>query len=348
MRQRLMKPVNMLLLLSLLAAPVMAAEESNDSTAQVKGYGHGVMQSDVGNNVEFQLDSFNKQDPVFTNWQQDDSIYLDKLEPQVEIQQVTRKNVTTKKLTDVVPPIRFQSGEADIPPEYVAMIRKVLREMRDRINVRLHFVGHSDNAQLIGDAKQKYGDNLGLSKERAGTTAEFFQRALDLPPEAISYEGIGDTKPIASNDTEQGRAQNRRVEVQVWYDEVSEELVDKEVQVQPQLKRIKVCRVETVCMVRYKDGHSRRAKLKNLVPPLHYDDDTVTDIPEKYLNQLRQALRNLQDKDHVQLRFIGYTDDNPLSGRDKRIYGDHVGLSKANARRVSLAVQDALQLPAEA
>jgi flagellar motor protein MotB len=339
-----MKPVNALLLLSLFVAPVVA--HSEEST-EVKGFGRGVIQSDLGENIEFHLDSHSNQDPAFTNWQQDDSIYLDNLETTVEIQQVTKQNVTTKKLTDVVPPIRFQSGEADVPEEYVSKLREILQEMRDRINVRLHFVGHSDNAQLFGEAKQKYGDNLGLSKERAGTTAEFFQQALDLPPEAISYEGVGESKPIASNDTEQGRAQNRRVEVQVWYDEVSEELVDKEVEVQQQLKRIKVCRVETVCMVRYKDGHSRRAKLKNLVPPLHYDDN-VSQIPQQYLNQLRQALRNLKDKDNVQLHFIGYTDDTPLSGRDARIYGDHVGLSKANARRVSLAIQDALQLPAEA
>ena len=246
MMKRFMKPANVLLLLSLLAAPVMAIPEEQTG---VKGYGSGVMQSSgLGENVEFHLDSYTNKDSSFTPWQQDDSVYLDNLETKVEIQQVTTKNVTTKKLTDVGPPIRFQSGDADIPPDYVSKLREILRDMRDRINVRLHFVGHSDNAPLIGDAKKKYGDNLGLSRERAGTTAEFFQRALDLPPDAISYEGLGESKPIASNDTEAGRAQNRRVEVQVWYDEVSEELVDKEVKVEQQIKRIKVCRVETVCM----------------------------------------------------------------------------------------------------
>ena len=335
-----MKFVERFLVLTLLvSAPVMA-----DTSTEEKGTGSGVLEtSKLGTNVETQLDN----DKPFTPWKQDDSVYLQNLKTKVEVQKVTQKHVTTKKLTDVVPPIRFASGEAEIPEEYIAKLREILAKMRDRVNVRLHFVGHSDNAQLIGEAKKMYGDNLGLSKERAGTAAEYFKQALDLPPEAISYEGVGDSKPLADNNTEEGRAKNRRVEIEVWYDEVSEETVDQQVSVDEQLKRIKVCRVETVCMLHYKEGHSRRAVLKNLVPPLHYDDN-MADIPQSFLDQLKQALHNLKDKDHVQLRFIGYTDNTPLSGRDARIYGDQVGLSKANARRVALAVQDALHLPSEA
>jgi flagellar motor protein MotB len=119
--------------------------------------------------------------------------------------------------------------------------------MKGRNNVRLHFVGHTDNAQLYGAVKEKYGDNLTLSRERAGVTAEYFQKALHLPPESIAYEGMGESQPVASNATEQGKALNRRVEVEVWYDEITDKLVDKEVVVAEQMNRVKVCRVETVC-----------------------------------------------------------------------------------------------------
>ena len=115
----------------------------------------------------------------------------------------------------------------------------------------------------------------------------------------------------------------------------------QEVEVEQQSKRIKICRVETVCQIRYKEGHSRRAKLKNLVPPLHYQHG-VSELPASFIEQLKQALHNLNDKQNVQMRFIAFTDNTPLNGRDARIYGDHVGLSKANARRVALAVRDFL------
>jgi flagellar motor protein MotB len=282
------------------------------------------------------------KDQAFTPWLLDPSIFGEDQGDRTEKRKVAEKEVKTIKLTNVVPPIHFGSGEADIPEEYVTVLRGVLEKMRGRLNVRLHFVGHADSQALYGPLKAKYGDNVGLSRERAGTVAEYFQRALALPPEAISYEGLGDSKPVASNATEAGRSLNRRVEVEVWYDEISEKMVEKEVIVPRQVKRVKVCRTETVCKMRYKEGHLHRARVMNLVAPMHYDAAMVT-VPEEFLQQIRQALINLQGKQHVIVKFIAYSDNKALEGRDERIYGDQLGLSKAVARRVALAVHDALK-----
>lgn len=302
----------------------------------------GVMESStLGAAVERHL----QPDEPRTQWTRDEE--AEEQGDKVEIRQMRVPEANTIKLQNVVPPIRFGSGEAEIPEGYTTLLRDVLNDMKDRTNVRLHFVGHTDNVPLVGEAKATYGDNLELSRERAGTVAEYFQRALNLPPESVSYEGMGDTQPVASNATEEGKALNRRVEVEVWYDEISEKLVDKEVVVAQELNRVKVCRVETVCKLRYKDGYSKRARIKNLIPPLHFDDET-TSIPGEFLQNLQQALINLKGKQNVVVKFIGYTDNLPLSGRAERIYGTHEGLSKARARRASLAVQDALKLPTSA
>lgn len=263
----------------------------------------------------------------------------------LETRKVVAQEVKTVKLQNVVPPIRFGSGEAEIPENYTARLREVLQRMKDRKNVRLHFVGHTDNVPVVGEAKMKYGDNVGLSRERAGTVAEYFKRVLGLSPESISYEGMGEAQPVATNATEGGRTFNRRVEVEVWYDEVGKKVVEKEVVVAEQFNRVKVCRVETVCKLRYKEGHAKRARIKNLMPPLHFDEETTT-IPEQYTLKLRQVLNDLKGKQNLIVKFVGYTDDAPLSGRAERIYGNHISLSKARARRASLAVQDALKLPA--
>ncbi|HET8580112.1 MAG TPA: hypothetical protein VFL31_03860, partial [Nitrospiraceae bacterium] len=110
-----------------------------------------------------------------------------------------------------------------------------------------------------------------------------------------------------------------------------------------QVNRVKVCRTETVCKLRYKEGHSHRARVKNLIAPMHYDAGMVN-VPEEFLQQVRQALINLRGKENIAVKFTAYTDNTPLDGRDERIYGDHLGMSKAVARRVSLAVHDALRL----
>ena len=112
-------------------------------------------------------------------------------------------------------------------------------------------------------------------------------------------------------------------------------------------KSIKVCRVETVCKMRFKDGVTPRTRVKNLVAPLRYENENIP-ISESFTTQVRQALNSLQDKHNVTVRFVGYTDDGQLTERDQRIYGDQLSLSKARAHRVALAMQQTMGLPGSA
>jgi flagellar motor protein MotB len=319
--------------LMLLAGLLMAA---STGVAQVE-------EAQPGEQAEHHL----PPDQKLHQWSQDPKGLEGENSDRVETRQVTGEKLETVKMRNVVPPIHFESGRAKIPPDYVGKLTKILDSMRYRKNVRVHFVGHADSQRLSPELTRAFGDNMGLSRERAGEVAEYFKKTLGLPPEAITYEWVGDTQPIASNQTEEGRALNRRVEVEVWYDEVKAAPKEEEVVVSADTKRIKVCRTQTVCKLRYMEGQERRARVRNLVVPLRYEDDT-TPVSEGFIQQIRQALENLKDKQGVTLRFIGYTDDAPLSGRDERIYGDHLALSKARARRVALAVQDALKLPTSA
>ena len=302
-----------------------------------------VEEAPLGEAVERHLSS----DTPLSPWTHDAQLLKSEGGDSVETRQVTTEQVETVKLQNVIPPIRFESGIADIPQGYVDSLRKVLEELRDRRNVRLHLVGHADHQQLSGELARRYGDNAGLSRERAGEVAEFLQARLNLPADGISYEWVGDSRPVASNATVTGRAENRRVEVEVWYDEMKERLVDHEVLVKEDFKRVKVCRMETLCKMRFKEGHARRARLKNLAPPLHFDDEAAR-LPEPFVEHIRKAVANLAGKQNVVVRFIGYTDDRPLTGRNERIYGTSLALSKARAQRVALAVQEALQLPTAA
>jgi len=279
-----------------------------------------------------------------TPWVRDPSLIGAELGDRFETQEVAAEELETVKLTNVVPPVLFATGVAEIPDTTVAELRQVLAGLEGRRNVRLHLVGHADTQPLSPRLAAVFGDNEGLSRERSGQVAEFLQDALALPPEAISYEWAGDTDPVASNETEAGRAQNRRVEVEVWYDEVEDAVAIEEILVEQEFRQIKVCRMETVCRLRYMEGLERRTRVQNLVEPLHFSTEGI-DVPAQFVAQIEQALDNMSDRSNVQVKFIGYTDDQPLPERDERIYGDQVGLAKARARRVALAVQEALGLP---
>src|SRR5262244_3373484 len=112
-------------------------------------------------------------------------------------------------------------------------------------------------------------------------------------------------------------------------------------------KQIKVCRVQTVCKMRYREGQTPRTRVRNLIVPLRYEDEN-TPISDAFTRQVRQALDNLRDKRGVTVKFIGYTDDAPLTGPDESAYGNNLSLSKARAMRVALVMQEALGLPASA
>jgi len=283
-------------------------------------------------------------DGPVTEWMQDPDRFAEEEGDTIEIRETLEDTLETIKLSNLVPPIRFESGVADIPDSTVESLAGILERMKDRLNVRLHLIGHADNRPLSPRLVEIYGDNAGLSRERAGQVAEHFQTALALPAEAISYEWAGDTQPVATNLTEEGRALNRRVEVEVWYDEVAARVALEEILVPNEIKRVKVCRMETVCKLRYVEGHSKRAKIQNLVAALHFDAEEIA-VSDVFIESVRQGLENLGDKQNVVVRFVGYSDDTPLTGRAERIYGDQVGLSKARARRVALAIQDELGLP---
>lgn len=302
-----------------------------------------VEEAPIGNAVERHLSG----DTPFMQWVQDAERVATEEGDRLESREAIRNELETVKLTGLVPPIRFESGVADIPGTTVIALGEILDSMRHRQNVRLHLVGHADTQPLSPALARIYGDNAGLSRERAGEVAEHFQTVLALPAEAISYEWAGDTRPVASNETVAGRALNRRVEVEVWYDEVRERVAVEEVLVPHEIRRVKVCRMETVCKLRYLDGHSRRARVQNLIAPLTFGEESI-DVSDRFVEAVRQGFRDLGDKQNVVVKFIGYTDDAPLTGRSERIYGTHVGLSKARARRVALAVQDSLDLPTAA
>ncbi|HEY7638569.1 MAG TPA: OmpA family protein, partial [Steroidobacteraceae bacterium] len=301
-----------------------------------------VVESSRGETTEKQLPS----DEPLHPWTHDPNLLQKEAGDRVEMRPVHAERLATVKLTDVVPPIHFDSGVADIPQSYVESLRKALDDLRDRRNVRLHLVGHADDQPLSEQLARVYGDNEGLSRERAGEVAEFLQTRLALPADAISYEWAGATRPVATNSTPEGRALNRRVEVQVWYDEIQAAISEEEVLVKEDFKRVKVCRMETVCKMRFKEGQAHRMRIRNLVQPLLYDESPV--VTENFVSNVKQALENLQNKQNVTVKLIGYTDNVPLTERNERIYGNHLALSRAQAHRAALALQEALSLPNEA
>ena len=123
-----------------------------------------VEEASIGEAVERHL----SDDVPFTQWVQDPERIETEEGDTLETRETVTDGLETVKLSNLVAPIRFESGVADIPEETVVSLSNILIRMRDRINVRLHLIGHADNRPLSPALVEIYGDNAGLSRERAG------------------------------------------------------------------------------------------------------------------------------------------------------------------------------------
>lgn len=99
----------------------------------------------------------------------------------------------------------FDFDRADIKPEFKPTLNKVAGVLRDDPKVRITIIGFTDSV-----GSEEY--NLRLSKRRAQVTADYLI-SQGVPANQIVTDGLGEAEPRASNATEAGRTQNRRVEI---------------------------------------------------------------------------------------------------------------------------------------
>ena len=110
----------------------------------------------------------------------------------------------------------FPSGGFQLSPAGQAeLANNIVPKLKGVQNAKIVVYGYTDNVP-VGPELQRQGipDNLVLSTRRAATVANFLV-SQGVNPNIISAKGVGDTRPVAPNDTPQGRAQNRRIEITV-------------------------------------------------------------------------------------------------------------------------------------
>lgn len=119
--------------------------------------------------------------------------------------EVGEKEVTIRLMGETT----FDSGKADIKAQMVPLLLKIGSVLADGKG-EVIIAGHTDNVPVYGGP---YGSNLKLSIARAATVAEFLLAKSAIPASRVSTMGFGKYRPIESNDTDEGRKRNRRVEI---------------------------------------------------------------------------------------------------------------------------------------
>lgn len=109
--------------------------------------------------------------------------------------------------------ILFDPGDADIRDDAKIFMQKIAGILGRYKDCIIEIEGHTDNVPIHNS---KYDSNLYLSTARASKVYEFVLSEANLNKENLKVAGYGDTHPVASNDTEEGRAKNRRVSIKIY------------------------------------------------------------------------------------------------------------------------------------
>lgn len=102
--------------------------------------------------------------------------------------------------------ILFATDKADIKPESAAALDEIAKFLKADPKVVVYIVGHTDN---VGG----FEHNMTLSQRRAEAVVKELTTRYGIPAARLKAVGTGPVRPVASNETEDGRAKNRRVEV---------------------------------------------------------------------------------------------------------------------------------------
>jgi outer membrane protein OmpA-like peptidoglycan-associated protein len=108
--------------------------------------------------------------------------------------------------------LSFPSGKSTIQPEYYSLLAKVQRALRKFPNSPLTIEGHTDS---VGD--DRYNENL--SYARASSVKKYLMANMGYDETRLTALGYGESRPVASNESKNGRAQNRRIDIVITYNE---------------------------------------------------------------------------------------------------------------------------------
>jgi outer membrane protein OmpA-like peptidoglycan-associated protein len=106
----------------------------------------------------------------------------------------------------IVSGILFDTGKADVKPESAPALQEVAKLLKQNPTLKVYVVGHTDNVGALAG-------NIDLSKRRAASVAQALTTQYGIAATRLQPYGDGPYAPIASNDSEDGRTLNRRVEL---------------------------------------------------------------------------------------------------------------------------------------
>ena len=138
---------------------------------------------------------------------------LENMKGEIAKGEITITQLRGKLKVNMLDEILFDSGKTTVKAQGIEVLDRVgsiLLNVKDRA---ISIEGHTDNVPIGAELSKRYPTNWELSAVRATTVARYLQEKIGLDPGLLSAIGYGEYQPVASNESEEGQAKNRRIEI---------------------------------------------------------------------------------------------------------------------------------------
>ncbi len=137
---------------------------------------------------------------------------LSEMKSEIAQGQIAITELKGKLTVDVVDKILFDSGQSEIRPEGLGVLKRVVEILMTVTDKVIRVEGHTDSIQIAGTLAKRYPTNWELSAARALNVTRYLEKE-GIDPTLLSAVAFGEHQPIAENDTPEGRAKNRRIAI---------------------------------------------------------------------------------------------------------------------------------------
>ncbi len=144
------------------------------------------------------------------------------LEAEIAKGDIKIKQVRDRLTINMVDRVLFDSGQSQVKQTGLKVLKQVSDILKNVADKQIRIEGHTDNVPIGARLKERYPTNWELSTARATSVVRYLIEEGGVDRANLSAVGYADTKPVAGNDTEEGRTANRRIEIALYPKDLSE------------------------------------------------------------------------------------------------------------------------------
>jgi chemotaxis protein MotB len=138
---------------------------------------------------------------------------MDKMESEIARGEITISELKGRLTVNMVDRILFDTGQSEIKSAGLEVLKRVGDILRQEEDKEIVIEGHTDNVPISARLRQTFPTNWELSAARAINVVHYLQGRVGIPGERLTAVGLGPYRPVSPNDTPEGRAQNRRIQI---------------------------------------------------------------------------------------------------------------------------------------